>query len=472
MKKTIYTKFAIAYVIFAILGFLTVALLTSDWTYKHLAKEKASDLYKEANLIANQYGAEYYTGNLSLSEIKRQFEAINTFIDVEIWLTDASGTIKCDTGDYSRANITIPNFDPSATGVSQYQISTYNGMFEEDVLTVSAPIAGKFDINGYIIIHSSLASIEATRDNLLNISYITLLVIIFLSLTFLVVFTFFVYKPFKKITKAADAYASGDFKYKFSVPGHDEIATLAATLKYMAHELDKANDYQKKFIANISHDFRSPLTSIKGYLEAMLDGTIPPEMQEKYLHIVIHETERLSKLTNDILTLNSYGNKGTYLEITNFDINAAIKDVLNTFEGTCNKRKISFELTFSAKVQPVQADIGKIQQVLYNLIDNAVKFSSNNSFIRITVTDQNNKVMISIKDSGIGIPKDSLSKIWDRFYKTELSRGKDKKGTGLGLSITKEIIQAHNENINVVSTEGVGTEFIFTLPKGKLSQTS
>lgn len=468
MKKTIYTKFAIAYVIFATLGFLTVALLTSDWTYRHLAKEKAQDLYKEANLIANQYGSEYYTGRLSLLEIKRQLQAINTFIDVEIWLTDANGNIKCDTEDSPRTNISIPNFDPAATSGNQYQIGNYNGMFNEDVLSVSAPISGKFEINGYIIIHSSLASIEATRDSLLNISYITLLVIIFLSLTFLVVFTLFVYKPFKKITKAADAYASGDFKYKFSVPGHDEIATLAATLQYMAHELDKANDYQKKFIANISHDFRSPLTSIKGYLEAMLDGTIPPEMQEKYLHIVIHETERLSKLTNDILTLNSYGNTGTYLEITSFDINNAIKDVLNTFEGVCNKRKISFELTFSAKVQPVLADNGKIQQVLYNLIDNAVKFSHNSSFIKITVTEQNNKVMVSIKDSGIGIPKESLLKIWDRFYKTDLSRGKDKKGTGLGLSITKEIIQAHNENINVVSTEGVGTEFIFTLPKGKI----
>ena len=468
MKKTIYTKFAIAYVIFATLGFLTVALLTSDWTYEHLAKEKATDLYKEANMIANQYGSEYYTGKLTLLEIKRQLQAINTFIDVEIWLTDVNGKIKCDTEDYQKANIVIPDFDPAATGISQYQIGNYHGMFTEDVLSVSAPIAGKFDINGYIIIHSSLASIEATRDKLLNISYITLLVIIFLSLTFLVVFTLFVYKPFKKITKAADAYASGDFKYKFSVPGHDEIATLAATLQYMAHELDKANDYQKKFIANISHDFRSPLTSIKGYLEAMLDGTIPPELQEKYLHIVIHETERLSKLTNDILTLNSYGNKGTYLEITAFDINSAIKDALNTFEGVCNKRKISFELTFSAKTQPVLGDIGKIQQVLYNLIDNAVKFSHNNSFIKITVTEQSNKVMISIKDSGIGIPKDSLSKIWDRFYKTDLSRGKDKKGTGLGLSITKEIIQAHNENIDVISTEGVGTEFIFSLPKGKL----
>lgn len=467
MKKTIYTKFIIAYLIFGLMSVLTIAIFTSNITFNHIAKQKANDLYKEANMIANQYGRDYYSGKLTMLEIDRQLKAINTFLDVEIWLTDKNGVIKCGTSDHLFINTAIPNFDPSASGANRYQIGTYYGIFSEDVISVCVPIAGALDINGYIIIHSSLSSIEATRDSLLNISYITLAVIWVLSLTFLVIFTLFVFMPIKKITTAAEAYASGDFKYKFSVPGHDEIGTLAATLQYMAHELDKAKDYQKKFIANISHDFRSPLTSIKGYLEAMLDGTIPPEMQEKYLNIVIHETERLSKLTNNLLTINSYDSNGNYLEITNFDINSAIKEALNTFEGICSKRKISFELTFSNHEQLVKADIGKINQALYNLIDNAVKFSSNNSFISISVTEQGGKVMVSIKDTGIGIPKDSLSKIWDRFYKTDLSRGKDKKGTGLGLSITKEIIQAHNENINVISTEGVGTEFIFTLTKSK-----
>jgi len=469
MKKTIYTKFIIAYAIFGLMSILTIELFTSDLTLNHLATQKANDLYKEANMIVNQYGQEYYSGNLTLPEIAGQLLAIDTFLDVEIWLTDKDGVIKCETSSKQLVDTAIPDFDPSAAGAKRYQIGTYYNMFNEDVISVCAPIAGTRGINGYIIIHSSISSIKATRDNLLNISYTTLAVIWILSLTFLVIFTLFVFMPLKKITKAANAYASGDFKHKFSVPGHDEIGTLAATLQYMAHELDKSKDYQKKFIANISHDFRSPLTSIKGYLEAILDGTIPPEMQEKYLNIVIHETERLSKLTNSLLTINSYDNNGNYLEISNFDINTAIKEALNTFEGTCSKRKISFELTFSNHVQMVKGDIGKINQVLYNLIDNAVKFSSNNSFIHISVTEQGGKVMVSIKDSGIGIPKDSLSKIWDRFYKTDLSRGKDKKGTGLGLSITKEIIQAHNENINVISTEGVGTEFIFTLAKGKTS---
>lgn len=470
MKKTVYTKFAISYVIFAVLGIITISIFTSKFTYKYLTGKKASELYKEATLIANQYGSDYYTGMLTLPQITNQLKTFGTLLNVTIWLTTDSGLIRYDTSNYYKFNTLITDFDslitPSADA-GLYHTGSFGGMLSEDFLSVSAPIAGNFKINGYIIIHMPLSDIRAERDSILNMVYITFFIIIALSLIFLITFTLFVYKPFKKIKKAADVYASGNFKYKFSVPGHDEIATLAATLQYMAHELDKANDYQTKFLANISHDFRSPLTSIKGYLEAMLDGTIPPEMQENYLNIVIHETERLAKLTNDILTINSYGYNGIYLEISTFDINHAIKDVVNTFEGICSKRKIGFELTFSAKTQPVLADMGKIQQVLYNLIDNAVKFSHNNSFIKISVTDQTNKVMVSIKDSGIGIPKDSISKIWDRFYKTDLSRGKDKKGTGLGLSITKEIIQAHSENINVISTEGVGTEFIFTLLKGK-----
>ena len=239
---------------------------------------------------------------------------------------------------------------------------------------------------------------------------------------------------------------------------------LAATLSYMANEIARSEDNQKKFIANVSHDFRSPLTSIHGYLEAMLDGTIPPEMYVKYLHIVLNETDRLTKLTNSLLTLNNLNTRGMVLEKTDFDLNTVIRDTAATFEGTCQQKRISIELVLTGDELYVNADMGKIQQVLYNLLDNAIKFSHNDSVIKIETTEKNTKVFVSVKDSGIGIPKDSLKLIWDRFYKTDLSRGKDKKGTGLGLSITKEIIQAHNENINVISTEGEGTEFIFSLP--------
>ena len=232
----------------------------------------------------------------------------------------------------------------------------------------------------------------------------------------------------------------------------------------MSDEISKSDDYQKQFIANVSHDFRSPLTSIKGYLEAILDGTIPEELEPKYLMRLISETERLTKLTQSMLSLGTLDKKG-FLSRTNFDVNRVIRDVCASFEMTCQKKELVFELTFAEKKEMVYADYSKIQQVLYNLIDNALKFSNPKSSIAIRTGIRGQKVFVSIKDTGIGIPKRDLAKIWDRFYKADQSRGKDKHGTGLGLSIVKSIITAHGENIDCVSTEGVGTEFTFTLPQ-------
>ena len=252
--------------------------------------------------------------------------------------------------------------------------------------------------------------------------------------------------------------------YEFQVESDDEIGYLAACLNYMASEIARSEDDQKKFVANVSHDFRSPLTSIRGFLEAMIDGTIPPEMHEKYLTIVMNETDRLTKLTNSLLMLNNLNTKGLLLDKTDFDINNVIRGIAASFEGSCRKKTIAIEVVLTDEVMYVHADVEKIKQVIYNLVDNAIKFSHEDSVIKIETSLKKNKLFVSVKDSGIGIPKDDLKLIFDRFYKSDLSRGKDKKGTGLGLAIVKEIIYAHNENINVISTEGVGTEFVFSLP--------
>ena len=273
------------------------------------------------------------------------------------------------------------------------------------------------------------------------------------------------YKAIHRITIATEAYASGNMHYPLQVDSNDEIGYLAASLSYMASQVAQAEDNRKKLVANISHDFRSPLTSIKGYLEAMQDGTIPPEMYDKYLQIVINETDRLTKLTNSLLTLNNLNTKGMILEKTEFDINQIIRNTVASFEGTCQAKKIGVEIVLTGEEMYVVADQGRIQQVIYNLLDNAIKFSHNNSVIVVETTEKKNKIFVSVKDHGIGIPKEEVKMVWDRFYKSDLSRGKDKKGTGLGLSIVKEIINAHEENINVISTEGVGTEFIFSLQK-------
>lgn len=299
---------------------------------------------------------------------------------------------------------------------------------------------------------------------MLGIFYVIYVIIFMLSMVILIFFTEIVYLPLRKITYATEQYASGNMHYEFQIDSDDEIGYLAACLNYLAGEIAHAEDDQKKFVANISHDFRSPLTSIKGYIEAMMDGTIPPEMYEKYLTIVLNETERLTKLTNSLLTLNNMNTRGMLLDITDFDINQVIRQTAATFEGTCQKKNLAIEMLLTGESFFVTADIEKMKQVLYNLIDNAIKFSHHDSVIKIETSEKKKKLFVSVKDTGIGIPKDEIKLIWDRFYKSDSSRGKDKKGTGLGLAIVKEIIHAHNEHINVISTEGVGTEFIFSIP--------
>lgn len=172
----------------------------------------------------------------------------------------------------------------------------------------------------------------------------------------------------------------------------------------------------------------------------------------------------MNKLTKGLLTPNNMDDKGRMLDITSFDINQVIKNTAATFEGICRTKKVIIELLFSDTALWVSADMSKIQQVLYNLIDNALKFSNKDSSIVVETTENTEKYLCPSRFR-YWYSKREINKVWDRFYKIDTSRGKDRKGTGLGLAIVKDIINAHNQNINVISTEGVGTEFIFTLDK-------
>lgn len=470
MRKTLYLKLLLAYLIFGLFGFVAVATFVSNMTMDHLKKEKADSLYREATLIANTYASDLYSNEATLESVKDQLDALDTYMNATIWIINPSGRMILDSSAPVdvETEIVIENFDPTITAGSYYTVGNFFDTFDAQVLSVFAPITADYRVKGYVVIHYAMNSIEAETNSLLNISYVMLVILFLLSLIILIFFTEIVYIPLRKITEATEQYASGNMHYEFSVESEDEMGYLAASLSYMASEIARSEDDQKKFVANVSHDFRSPLTSIRGYLEAMLDGTIPPELYEKYLTIVLNETDRLTKLTNSLLTLNNLNTNGMMLNKSDFDINRIIRNVAASFEGTCRRKMIAIELVLTGDEMYVVADMDKIQQVLYNLLDNAIKFSHHNSVIKMETTDKHNKVFISVKDSGIGIPKDDLKLIWDRFYKSDLSRGKDKKGTGLGLSITKEIIQAHGENINVISTEGVGTEFIFSLPKSQM----
>ena len=402
--------------------------------------------------------------------MKHYLEALSEYQTSDIWILNKQGqrVLSTEEGFSYYDPITIDGFDPTKWG-SYYRTGNFYGFFDEDRLSVLAPITdgSTLTIRGYVAMHYPMSELYYQRELFLSISYILFLLLFLLSLSILLLFRKIVYTPLKKITEGTNEFAAGHLDYQIPISSNDEMGALAASLNYMSDVLNQSGEYQRNFIANISHDFRSPLTSIKGYVEAIADGTIPVEMQGRYLEIVSREVERLEKLTSSLLTLNNLEVKSRIMNIRPFDINKVIKNTAASFEGSCRARKILIELILTGEQLSVTADMEQIQQVLYNLLDNAIKFSNDNSTITIETTEKNGKIFVSVKDHGCGIPKEILPKIWERFYKQDSSRGKDRKGTGLGLSIVKEIISSHNQNINVISTEGVGTEFLFTLEKTK-----
>lgn len=466
MKFSLKSKFLFCYIaiIAATLGILNTYGL--KMLNNRIIKDEQVTLYNQAELLASQYLTDNYFTSSSIPIIKKQFNLLTNMTGVNIMAVNINGSVYISSTVSEKNNllgVNITKYDSTFLDNQTVTDTTINHLLDEKMIAVIYPVTSGIETKAYLVLLSPMANIHdkasSYMDNIVK-CYLIISVGLFFIMALLYIQTIL---PIRQITKAVKEYAHGHFDYQIENISGRDMNDLAGAIRYMSDKMSDMNDYQKKFIANVSHDFRSPLTSIHGYTQAMLDGTIPPEMHEKYLDIILFETQRLTKLTSNLLALSQFENNGIPMDISTFDINYEIKLCSAAFEQRCTEKQISLSLIFDAKNLYVSADISKIEQVIQNLLDNAIKFSNQSSTIEIHTSKNNHKVFVSVKDHGIGIPKDSINKVWDRFYKSDLSRGKDKKGTGLGLSITKEIIESHGENINVISTEGVGTEFIFTL---------
>ncbi|HAZ90638.1 MAG TPA: two-component sensor histidine kinase [Eubacterium sp.] len=463
MNNKLSMKFVVGYILILLTGFILVAMVFPDVIRKRLVNDVMSDMRQDASRVVEDGMKDLYGPRSSgiseeklLVELHDRIADVSQYTDKRIILVDANTQAIIMDSDTSLDETRYKH-------MYGFDVASYTGY---PVYSVSMPLEYSFRVLAYVTVSIDKSEIDKEVYRINRVNYLVYLCMFVLSFVLFIIYVFEVERPIRAILKVTKKYEDGSYDARIKPhDSEDDIGKLAMSLNYIATEFGEIEAYEKNFIANVSHDFRSPLTSIKGYLEAMLDGTIPPDMQEKYLNIVIAETERLNKLTSSILSLSDMDRKSISLDITTFSINQVIKQVIETFGGICRGKDIQFELEFSDEDVKVKGDLEKIKQVMYNLVDNAIKFSPNNSSIRISVADRNGKVYISVKDHGIGIPKADIPKIWDRFYKTDLSRGKDKKGSGLGLSIVKDIITAHKSNIDVTSTVSGGTEFTFFLPE-------
>ncbi|MDO4478077.1 MAG: HAMP domain-containing sensor histidine kinase [Lachnospiraceae bacterium] len=472
MKSSLLFRFFFMFSVVALISYLTALMLGPQLFQRRMIREETEALCRESATLASGEAALSFNKTQGLDSLNDELRTIAAAEKVTILIFDTKGNLLIDTDCRSTGNLgAIESWNYAAFGPGRTEISTLFGHFKEDHLTAISPIIRNMKTVGYITLSAPVARFDTmaaayTGDLLIILTIVLGLCALLFGLVYVQII-----RPIRQIRHGASEIAAGHLDHRIAIESQDELGQLAHTLNTMSDEIRKSSEYQRTFISNVSHDFRSPLTSIKGFTEAMIDGTIPPEMHGKYLGIIQSEAERLEKLTRNTLALENLDrrrNNETVLEISTFDINEVLRNTAAVFEGSCRQKKISFSLTLFEDGLRVQADKEKIQQVIYNLIDNAVKFSDNNTTIYLETKIRKGRCEVTVRDEGIGIPEDKIDKIWDRFYKSDASRGKDKKGTGLGLSIVQEIILAHGETIQVNSTVDVGTRFRFTLPLEKI----
>lgn len=268
---------------------------------------------------------------------------------------------------------------------------------------------------------------------------------------------------FDRLNQVVQQYAEGDFSARADVPEHNELHEFSSTLNRMAEFIEQNETTRKNFIANVSHELRTPMTTIGGFADGILDGTIPPEQHERYTRIIADEIHRLRTLVNSMLNLSKFEAGEMQLRTKDVDVAELLIRTVLMFEKRINDKHVDVEGLEDASLQLI-ADEDLLFQVLYNLIENAVKFVNDGGVISFSLTKDEQTAYITVKNSGEGLSDDELPKIFDRFYKTDESRSKDKTGLGLGLSIAKKIVHLHGGHIVVKSVKGEYTAFEIQLP--------
>ena len=346
-----------------------------------------------------------------------------------------------------------------------YLMSSFDGTYEESHIT-----GMKFAVNGpeYYII--SLTPKAAQDDYVWEIMRIFLLsmVVVYVAV---VIAVYFIAKrlsaPIIEIADVSREIGKGNFSVKLPEYNIYEMQELSNAFNDMAVSLKNNDTMRNSFVANVSHELRTPMTSIGGFVDGMLDGTIPPEQHKHYLKIISSEVNRLTRLVRSMLNLAKIEAGELQPNLTRFSALNPIVDTLVTFESRLEAKNIEVRGLDSDRTY-LYADNDLIHQVMYNLIENAIKFVDQNGYIEFSFDSIGYMTVISIKNSGEGLSEDELPLVFDRFYKTDKSRGLDATGVGLGLNIVKSIIRLHGGKIMVRSVKGEYTEFVFTVPNRKI----
>ena len=438
----------------------------------YLKESTVSGLQQDADVIANLASAYSYDGGLTSQDFLLNLDVVSQVTDADMVICDRDGTILlcsealmgCNhngvTFNQDYVNRVISSGGDTATGVIK-------GLYSEERYIVAKPIAVGDSVGGVVIVSTPTAASMQIMNRISNIFLTASAFVVLIAVFAVSAFARRESRPMRDMARAANAFAHGNLEARVKIDEDcsEEMEELALAFNNMASSLQKSEYQRQEFVANVSHELKTPMTTIAGYIDGILDGTIPAHRQSYDLQIVSDETKRLSRLVRSMLDISQLQKEEGIPEEKkmHFDLEECLGQVLITFEKKITDKGLEVDVDMPEHPVYTMANRDYVTQVIYNLIDNAVKFCPEGKTLGLKIREGGSKAYISIPNEGETIPPEELPLVFDRFHKLDKSRSQNRDGWGLGLYIVKTIVCSHGENISVSSKDGK-TEFTFTMP--------
>ena len=441
---------------------------------KYVQSESQKSLYQSAEAVAELASAYESIGDLENNwefHINLSFAAEAAGTDTVI--CDETGVvILCSCSEFrcEHLGLQVPQafVDQVIQEGKTADAGILQGLYDDSRSVVSIPIISQADgvASGIVIASTGQTQVVGVIRQMTDIFLMTGAVVLLLAVIACSALMRRTSQPLKDLAGAARRFGHGNLDARVELDEHNpaEIEELAVAFNNMADSLEKSEQQRKEFIANVSHELKTPMTTIAGFMDGMLDGTIPPEQHRHYMQIVSDEVRRLSRMVRGMLDISRLQDQTIPEEKkTVFDLCEAAGQVLVSFEQKITQKHLDVQVDMPDEATYTLADADSITQVIYNLMDNAVKFCQQGGTLGLKIQPEDKKIFVSVSNTGLTIPENELSRIFDRFHKTDKSRSIDRDGVGLGLYIVKTIICSHGEDISVTSRDGL-TVFTFSLP--------
>lgn len=470
VKNSLFSKMVITYTIIITVSFTILAAFLSFWFQDYYIKTKSEELTTQINIMQG-VASEYLEGNITYEELEEKIKYMSSYIGDDIVLVDENGYVYSSTSvKYSSLmGKQIYHGDIANINSDSYiqAINNYGVYINENIYIMVEPLLNSVgDVNGAALISTSTTTLNKSLSNVYQIIWFSAVMAVIASCIVIYYFSQkIIVNPLSEMSQVARKIAQGDVDKRVEIHSQDEMEEFADAFNTMADSLQTVEQNRREFISNVSHELRSPMTSIKGFIGGILDDVIPEEKYKYYLKLAYEEIQRLTRLINDLLDLSAVESGTFKLNLEPIDINEVIRISILRNEGRIKDKNLNVQVFLEGSDLIVLADDDKITQVVMNLLDNAIKYGDADGEIKISSSTKGKKAYITIYNKGPRIDERDIKHIWDRFYKVDKSRTQ-KVSTGLGLSIVKKIINLQDEEIWVENKEE-GVEFGFTLPIAK-----